>query len=86
MASAHGMNSFALSFADFSHTRQLERVPLRSLNRKVDFVDFSHVSFADFSHVDFVYFSLARQISSKLDLLSLNRKVRHNEQARSALA
>ena len=42
----------------------------------VDFVDFSHVSFADFSHVDFVDFSLARQISSKLDLLSLNRKVR----------
>ena len=32
-------------------------------------------SFADFSHVDFVDFSHARQISSKLDLLSLNRKV-----------
>ena len=30
-----GEDYFALSFADFSHTRQLERVPLRSLNRKV---------------------------------------------------
>ena len=35
-----------------------------------------NVGFASCAYVDFVYFSLARQISSKLDLLSLNRKVR----------
>ena len=39
------------------------------------------VDFVFIPHVDSVDFSLARQISSKLDLLSLNRKVRKLEQA-----
>ena len=57
----------------------------RGRNRREGTED-KRISFADLSSVDFVDLSSARQISSKLDLHSLNRKVRHNEQARSALA